>query len=53
MTEPVLEIKGLSAFYGKAQALTDVSLTVGAGEIVGLIGANSAFRRATAMRMRR
>ena len=38
----VLEISGLSAFYGKAQALFDVDLSVGQGEIVAVIGANGA-----------
>lgn len=37
-----LEISGLSAFYGKAQALFDVSLAVDQGDIVALIGANGA-----------
>lgn len=37
-----LEIEGLSAFYGKAQALGEVSLSVGEGEIVAVIGANGA-----------
>lgn len=38
----MLEIENLSAFYGKAQALRDVSLSVAEGEIVGVIGANGA-----------
>ncbi|MEL7465263.1 MAG: ABC transporter ATP-binding protein [Pseudomonadota bacterium] len=38
----MLEIDNLSAFYGKAQALTDVSLSVPEGAIVGVIGANGA-----------
>lgn len=38
----MLEIENLSAFYGKAQALHDVSLSVQEGEIVGVIGANGA-----------
>jgi branched-chain amino acid transport system ATP-binding protein len=38
----VLEIEGLSAGYGPAPVLQDVSLTVGAGEIVALIGPNTA-----------
>ena len=37
-----LEVDGLSAFYGKAQALQDVSLTVEPGEIVAVVGANGA-----------
>ncbi|WP_372893663.1 ABC transporter ATP-binding protein [Rhodosalinus sp.] len=37
-----LEVDGLSAFYGKAQALENVSLTVEPGEIVAVVGANGA-----------
>jgi branched-chain amino acid transport system ATP-binding protein len=39
---PLLDIENLSAFYGMAQALHGVSLEVGEGEIVALIGANGA-----------
>jgi len=38
----ILEIDGLSAFYGKAQALDGVSFSVEEGEIVSVIGANGA-----------
>ena len=38
----LLEIDQLSAFYGKAQALHDVSFDVEEGRIVALIGANGA-----------
>ena len=38
----LLEIDGLSAFYGKAQALYDVSVDVEEGSIIALIGANGA-----------
>jgi branched-chain amino acid transport system ATP-binding protein len=38
----LLEIKGLSVNYGKAKALEDVSLDVGEGEIVCIVGANGA-----------
>ncbi len=37
-----LEVHGLDAFYGDAQALREVSLRVNEGEIVALIGANGA-----------
>lgn len=37
-----LEISNLCAFYGKAQALHDVSLTVQQGEIIAIVGANGA-----------
>lgn len=38
----VLEIENLSAFYGKAQALRGVSLSVGEGECIAVVGANGA-----------
>jgi len=36
----VLEVSKLNVFYGKSQALRDVSLRVDEGEIVALVGAN-------------
>ena len=42
MTTPLLAVENVSTFYGSIQALKGVSLTVGAGEIVTLIGANGA-----------
>jgi branched-chain amino acid transport system ATP-binding protein len=38
----LLEVRNLDAFYGPVQVLHGVNLTVGAGEIVGLVGANAA-----------
>ncbi|WP_295852246.1 ABC transporter ATP-binding protein, partial [Tardiphaga sp.] len=38
----MLEVRNLNASYGAVQVLHDVNLTVGAGEIVGLVGANAA-----------
>ena len=37
-----LELKKLSAFYGKAQALHSVDLAVEPGEIIAIVGANGA-----------
>jgi branched-chain amino acid transport system ATP-binding protein len=42
MSDPLLEIENLDVFYGKTQALDDVSLSVDRGEIVGVIGPNGA-----------
>jgi branched-chain amino acid transport system ATP-binding protein len=38
----MLEVDGVSAYYGKIRALWDVSIKVDKGEIVALIGANAA-----------
>src|SRR5262249_2962042 len=38
----MLEVAALSHFYGKHQALADVRLAVGHGEIVAILGANGA-----------
>ncbi len=38
----LLEIENLSAFYGKAQALTDINLHVEEGETIAIVGANGA-----------
>jgi branched-chain amino acid transport system ATP-binding protein len=38
----MLDVNGVSAYYGKIRALWDVSIKVDKGEIVALIGANSA-----------
>ncbi|MQY10287.1 High-affinity branched-chain amino acid transport ATP-binding protein LivF [Streptomyces sp. RB5] len=38
----MLEIKGMGARYGEAEVLHDVDLTIGAGEVVTLVGRNGA-----------
>jgi D-xylose transport system ATP-binding protein len=42
VTEPVLEVEGASKSFGAVAALNDVSLTLGRGEIVALLGDNGA-----------
>jgi branched-chain amino acid transport system ATP-binding protein len=39
---PILKVDGLSSRYGRIQALREVSLEVGEGEIVALVGGNGA-----------
>jgi branched-chain amino acid transport system ATP-binding protein len=38
----LLQVKGISVFYGDVQALREVSLSVSSGEIVSLVGGNGA-----------
>ncbi|MBN8592747.1 MAG: ABC transporter ATP-binding protein [Anaerolineae bacterium] len=45
--QSVLEIRGLTVNYGAIQALKDVTITVHAGEVVTLIGANGAGKSTT------
>src|SRR5690606_8074189 len=40
MSAPVIEVRGVSKSYGGVAANADVSLSVGKGEITGLIGPN-------------
>jgi D-xylose transport system ATP-binding protein len=41
-SEPVLEMRGINKRFGAVQALTDIRLNVGRGEVVGLVGDNGA-----------
>ncbi len=45
----MLELKGIDAFYGNIQALREVNITIGEGEIITLIGANGAGKSTTLM----
>jgi branched-chain amino acid transport system ATP-binding protein len=38
----LLKVENLNAFYGPVQILHDINIEVGAGQIVGLVGANAA-----------
>lgn len=44
---PLLEVQGLEVSYGAIKALRGVSLSVGKGEVVALIGANGAGKTST------
>ena len=43
----MLRLEAIDAFYGDLQALHDVRIEVGQGEIVALVGANAAGKSTT------
>ncbi len=45
--EPTIAVERLNAWYGAAQVLYDVTLTVGPGEVVALMGRNGAGKSTT------
>jgi branched-chain amino acid transport system ATP-binding protein len=45
--EPLVAVEDVHAFYGKSHVLHGVSLTVGKGEVVGLIGRNGVGKSTT------
>jgi branched-chain amino acid transport system ATP-binding protein len=47
MSAPMLTVSGLKAWYGDAQILFDLSLEVGRGEVVALMGRNGAGKSTT------
>lgn len=49
MTQNLLEIRGLHCGYGRTAVVRDLNLSVGAGEVVALLGANGAGKTTTLM----
>ena len=47
MSEPLLAVDGLCTNYGKIRILRDVTLSVGEGEVVALLGLNGAGKTTT------
>ena len=46
-TRPLIQVEGIHTFYGKSHILHGVSLEVGAGEVVGLLGRNGVGKSTT------
>jgi len=46
-TQPMIEVENLTKYYGGFPAITDVSFTVGKGEILGFLGPNGAGKTTT------
>jgi branched-chain amino acid transport system ATP-binding protein len=44
---PMLSVERINTFYGETQVLFDVSITVGAGQVVALLGPNGAGKTTT------
>ena len=47
MTEPLLKVENIHTYYGKSHILHGVSLEVGHGEVVGLLGRNGVGKSTT------
>lgn len=47
MNEPIIDITGLSKFYGKARGIEKISIEIGKGEVFGFIGPNGAGKSTT------
>ncbi len=47
MTQPVIEMRSVGKCYGQLTALDDISLTLQAGEVLGLMGHNGAGKSTT------
>jgi len=48
MTQPMLTVKGLNAYYGKSHVLRGVEMEIMPGEVIALLGRNGVGRSTTA-----
>ena len=46
-TEPILDLQAVDTYYNESQALFEVSLSIGRGEVVSLLGPNGAGKTTT------
>jgi branched-chain amino acid transport system ATP-binding protein len=46
-SDPLIQVEGIHTYYGKSHILHGVSLDVGAGEVVGLLGRNGVGKSTT------
>src|SRR5262250_3686614 len=46
-SQPILQLSGINTFYGQAQVHFDLSITVGRGHIVCLLGGNASGKSTT------
>ncbi len=47
MTEPILELKGVNACYGKIQVLYNINMVINRGELICLLGGNASGKSTT------
>jgi len=47
MSEPLLQVRGLEAWYGESHVLHGVNIDINAGEVVTLLGRNGAGKTST------
>ncbi|WP_448702850.1 ABC transporter ATP-binding protein [Mucilaginibacter sp. AW1-3] len=51
MKDPIIQLKGLSKYYGTVKAVDDLNLDIHKGEIFGLLGPNGAGKTTTILMM--
>lgn len=49
MTNPLLEVRGLTIRFGQRTAVNNISFTIGEGEVLGLVGESGSGKSATSL----